>query len=289
LGNVGVDYMKKLKTIRESGVPPFVAETGLRDIDKLIGGFSEGEFILLAARPSMGKTALALQIARNNIAKGRAVGFITLEMSKEAIFLRQLSSTSRINSMRIKSGQITKVEYDYLASVWSDMNAEPFYIDDKAPLNETSLRGIARRMVSLFDVDFLIVDYLQLMDSSKGKESRQQEISCISRAFKNLSKELKIPIMALSQLSRAVEARNPPRPMMSDLRESGSLEQDADAIIFIYRPEYYNIDSFPDGSPTTGLAEIIVSKARNAETGSINTVFIKDTGRFENLAKDNIN
>ena len=289
LGNVGIDYMKKLKKIRESGLPPFVAETGLRDIDKLIGGFSEGEFILLAARPSMGKTALALQIARNNIAKGRAVGFISLEMSQEAIFLRQLSSTSKINSMRIRSGQITKVEFDYLASVWSDMNAEPFYIDDKAPLNETSLRGIARRMVSLFDVEFLIVDYLQLMDSSRGKESRQQEISVISRAFKNLSKELNIPIMALSQLSRAVESRNPPRPMMSDLRESGSLEQDADVVIFIYRPEYYNIDSFPDGSPTTGLAEIIVSKARNAETGSTNTVFIKDTGRFENLAKENIN
>jgi len=289
LGNVGVEYMKKLKAIRESGQQPFVAETGLRDIDKLIGGFSEGEFILLAARPSMGKTALALQIARNNIAKDRAVGFISLEMSQEGIFLRQLSSISKINSMRIRSGQITKVEFDYLAKVWSDINADPFYIDDKAPLNEASLRGIARRMVALYDVKFLIVDYLQLMDSSKDKENRQQEISSISRAFKNLSKELNIPIMALSQLSRAVEGRNPPRPMMSDLRESGSLEQDADVILFIYRPEYYNIDAFADGSPTTGLAEIIVGKARNAETGSTNTVFIKDTGRFENLARENIN
>ena len=289
LGNIGVEYMKKLKTIRESGFPPFIAETGLRDIDKLIGGFSEGDFVLMAGRPSMGKTALALQVARNNIDKDRAVGFITLEMSKESIFLRQLSSTSKINSMRIRSGQITQVEFDYLASVWSDINDSPFYIDDKVPLNETSLRGIARRMVSLYKVDFLIVDYLQLMDSSKKSENRQQEISSISRSFKNLAKELSIPIMALSQLSRAVEARNPPRPLMSDLRESGSLEQDADIILFIYRPEQYNIETFPDGSPTTGLAEVIVGKARNAETGSTRTVFIKDTGRFENLAKENIN
>ena len=289
LGNIGVEYMKKLRNIRENGVAPFVAETGLRDIDRLIGGFVKGDYVILAARPSMGKTALALQIARNNIGKGRSVGFISLEMSSEGIFLRQLSSVSKINSMRIQSGQITEIEFDNLSSVWKQINADPFYIDDKTPINETTLRGVARRMVSMHDVEFIIVDYLQLMDSSSGKENRQQEISTISRAFKNLAKELKIPIMALSQLSRAVEARNPPRPMMSDLRESGSLEQDADIILFIYRPEYYNIDAFPDGSPTTGIAEIIVGKARNAETGSTKTIFMKDIGRFANLAREDIN
>lgn len=190
--------------------------------------------------------------------------------------------------MRIRSGQITQVEFDYLSSVWRDINDSPLYIDDKSPINETSLRGIARRMVSLYGINLLVVDYLQLMDSSKDRENRQQEITSISRALKNLAKELKIPVMALSQLSRAVESRTPPRPMMSDLRESGSLEQDADVIIFIYRPEYYGIETFPDNSPTTGLAEIIVGKARNAETGFTRTVFIKDTGRFENLAKENI-
>jgi len=288
LGDVGVRYMKRLREIKETGIPPFVADTGLRDIDRLIGGFSDGDFILLAARPSMGKTALALQVARNNIAKSRPVGFITLEMSSDSLFLRYLSSVSKINSMRIMSGQVTQPEFDFLAKTQKDINEQPLYINDKSSLTDTSLRGIARRMVSLQGIKILFIDFLQLMDSSKSKENRQQEVSQISRSLKSLAKELKIPVVALSQLSRAVESRTPPRPMMSDLRESGSLEQDADIVLFIYRPEYYNIDTFPDGSSSTGLAEIIVGKARNAETGSTKTVFSKDIGTFNNLAREDI-
>ena len=288
LGDGGVRYMKRLREIKETGIPPFVADTGLRDIDRLIGGFSDGDFILLAARPSMGKTALALQVARNNIAKSRPVGFITLEMSSDSLFLRYLSSVSKINSMRIMSGQVTQPEFDFLAKTQKDINEQPLYINDKSSLTDTSLRGIARRMVSLQGIKILFIDFLQLMDSSKSKENRQQEVSQISRSLKSLAKELKIPVVALSQLSRAVESRTPPRPMMSDLRESGSLEQDADIVLFIYRPEYYNIDTFPDGSSSTGLAEIIVGKARNAETGSTKTVFSKDIGTFNNLAREDI-
>ena len=288
LGDIGVNYMKKLKDIKDNGMPPFIADTGLRDIDRCLGGFEAGDLIYLAARPSMGKTALALQFARNNIKKDRAVGIISLEMASEGIFLRQLSSVSKINGLRIRSGQVTQPEFDFLAKTWKEINKQPLFINDQTPLNEINLRGIARRMVGNHDIKLLIIDYLQLLDCSLRKENRQQEISSISKALKALAKELKIPVLALSQLSRAVESRTVPRPVMSDLRDSGTLEQDADIILFIYRPEYYGIETFADGSPSTGQAEIIVGKARNADTGSAKTIFQKDVGRFENLAKEEL-
>jgi replicative DNA helicase len=282
MGDVGVEVMKEIRSYKEDGVPSFMANTGLTDIDAMIGGFKAGQFIILAAAPSMGKTALLLQILRNNIASGVSVGMISLEMNKGSMFYRHLSAESDIDSLRIMAGNITSNEFDRCVAAWKRINEMSFCIDDNSGSNEVILRGAARRMVKLYNIKLLGVDYLQLMDCSDRVENRQQEISKISRSLKNLSKELAIPIIVLSQLSREVSSRNPPIPRLSDLRESGALEQDADDVIFIYRPEYYDLPSFRDGTPSTGFAEIIIGKARNGRTGSQKTVFMKDRGTFEN-------
>ena len=282
MGDVGVKVMKDIRSYKEDGVQPFMATTGLTDIDHMIGGFKAGEFIILAAAASMGKTALLLQILRNNIANNLSVGMISLEMNKGAMFYRHLSAESNIDSLRVMAGNITSNEFDRCVMAWKRINEMKFCIDDNSGLNEVTLRGTARRMVRLYDIKLLGVDYIQLMDCSDNRENRQQEISKISRSMKNLAKELGIPIVVLSQLSREVSSRNPPVPRLSDLRESGALEQDADDVLFIYRPEYYDLPTFRDGTPSTGFAEIIIGKARNGQTGSQKTVFMKDRGTFEN-------
>lgn len=284
MGDVGVQVMKDVKSYKEEGVIPYMANTGLIDIDNLLGGFRAGEYTILAATPSQGKTALALQMLRNNIADGRAVGMVSLEMTSEAVFLRHVSAESNIDSLRIRSGNITSNEFDTCTAAWKRINEMQFYIDDNSAVNEVTLRGIARRMVKMYDIKILAIDYIQEMECSQRNESRQQEISKISRSLKNLSKELKIPLLVLSQLSRKVVDRNPPVPRLSDLRESGALEQDADNVIFIYRPESYGLPTLMDGTtPSTGRADIIVGKARNGKVGSTKVVFLASRGTFENL------
>lgn len=438
LGDVGVPVMKKVRLTKETGVIPYIGFTGLPDIDHLIGGFSAGDFIIVAGRPSSGKTAMGVQVARHNANNGKPIGFISLEMQSEQIYLRQLSFDCGIDSRRIISGEFTNLDFDRMAKSWKRINALPIYIDDQSPLSEMQIRSIGRRMVSSYGVEILVVDYLQLIDSSRGAENRQQEITKISRSLKSLAKELNIVVIALSQLSRKVEDRSPPRPILSDLRESGcvagdtlitnyetgarekisdlvgcdgfftsslnqgalkiekdyvssvfcsgrkrlflletalgkevkasanhpffklpgwnrlddlqigdmvalprimpscslgsmssaelansdiywdrivsikdigvhdvydmtvdknhnfiandiivhnSIEQDADVVMFIYRPEYYGIAAYEDGTPTTKIAEIIVAKARNADTGSARTIFEKERGEFLALAR----
>jgi len=283
MGDVVIEVMKRVRAYKEDGVVPYMANTGLIDIDEMLGGFKAGEYSLLAATPSQGKTALALQILRNNIADGRAVGMISLEMTSEAMGLRHISAESKIDSLRINAGNITSNEFDRCVAAWKRINEMEFHIDDTSALNEVTLRGIARRMVKMYDIKLLVVDFIQEMECSQRKESRQQEMTKISRSLKNLAKEIKIPLLVLSQLSRAVVDRNPPIPRLSDLRESGALEQDADNVLFIYRPEQYNLPTLMDGTtPSTNGANIIVGKARNGRTGSTVVRFLKDRGTFEN-------
>lgn len=282
MGDVIVDLMKKVRSYKEDGAVPYMANTGLIDIDEMLGGFKAGEYSLLAATPSQGKTALALQILRNNIADGRAVGMISLEMTSEAMALRHISAETKIDSLRINSGSITSNEFDSCVAAWKRIDEMDFHIDDTSALNEVTLRGIARRMVKMYDIKLLAVDFIQEMECSQRKESRQQEMTKISRSLKNLAKELKIPLLVLSQLSREVVSRNPPIPRLSDLRESGALEQDADNVLFIYRPEGYNLPTLMDGTtPSTNGANIIIGKARNGRTGNTIVRFLKDRGTFE--------
>ena len=285
MGDVGVGVMKQLKKIRETGAPPFMAYTGISDVDRKIGGFSAGDYIILAGATSMGKTALSLQMVRNNVSANLPVGFISLEMKKERIFLRHLSAEANIDSLRMREGKVNSVEFAAMSESWKKINSLPLIIDDSAPMTELQVRSSARRMVSLYGINLLVIDYIQKLDSYRRSENRQQEITKISGALKNLAMELSIPVVSLSQLSRKVSERNPPRPVLSDLRESGSLEADADIVLLLYRPEYYGIGSFEDGSATTGVAEIIVAKARDGETGTARSIFVKQVGKFQNLAR----
>lgn len=286
MGDVGIDVMKEVKSYKEDGVIPYVSNTGLVDLDAMIGGFKAGEYTMLAATPSQGKTALALQMLRNNLADGRAVGMISLEMTSESVFLRHVSAEAKIDSLRIRTGNITANEFDKCAAAWKRINDMPFYIDDSFDINEVNIRGIARRMVKMYGIKLLAIDFIQEMSCSERKESRQQEITKISRSFKNMAKELDLPILVLSQLSREAVKRNPPVPRLSDLRESGSLEQDADNVIFIYRPEQYGLPFLMDGvTPSTNSANLIIGKARNGQTGYTTVRFLMDRGTFENAYK----
>jgi replicative DNA helicase len=258
-----------------SGVPSHFAE-----LDKLTAGFQRSDLIILAARPSMGKTALALNIARNAaLDSGVAVGFFSLEMSKEQLAMRLLCSEARVDSQKIRTGFLSTQEGAKMIQAASAFMEAPILIDDTAAISALELRAKARRMMAERGLGMVIVDYLQLMRGREGTERREQEISEISRALKALAKELYIPVIALSQLNRKVEERHDKRPQLSDLRESGAIEQDADLIAFIYRDEMYTKDSADQG-----VAEVIIGKQRNGPTGTAKLAYIKSYTRFENLA-----
>jgi replicative DNA helicase len=259
--------------------------TGFKELDQLIGTLSPGSLNIIAARPAMGKTAFALTIAQNAALKeGVGVGIYSLEMPAAQLTLRMMCSEARIDMNRVRLGQLTDRDFSRLVDVASRLSEAPIYIDDTPDLTLMELRARARRLVSQNQVGLIIIDYLQLMSgpgSGKSGENRQQEIAAISRGLKALARELGIPIIALSQLSRAVEARPNKRPMLSDLRESGSIEQDADLVMFIYRDEYYN-----PHSEKAGIAEIIVGKQRNGPTGTVELQFHASHVRFNDLARD---
>ncbi|MBT3456173.1 replicative DNA helicase [bacterium] len=245
-------------------------------LDDMTSGFQPGDFIVLAARPSMGKTALALNIAAQAAKDGFVVGFFSLEMSAEQLTLRLLSTESGIAHRNIRNATISSEEWIELTNVAAQLAETKIFIDDSAFLNIFDLRTKARKLKLQNKLDILVVDYLQLLHSTKRHENRHQEVSEISRSLKALAKELKIPVIALSQLSRAVDSRMDKRPMLSDLRESGAIEQDADLIMFLYREVVYNQDTEnPD------LAELIVGKQRNGPTGTINLTFIRELTRFD--------
>ncbi len=253
--------------------------TGFREIDQMTSGLQRTDLIIIAARPSMGKTALCLTLAQNAAIQEKAVvAVFSLEMSKEQLVMRMLSSEARVDAHRFRTGYLTREEWQRLAESIGTLSEAKIFIDDTPGISVMEMRAKTRRLAAeQKQLDLVVVDYLQLMSGSRRSESRQQEVSQISRELKGLAKELNVPVVALSQLSRAPEARNPPRPMMSDLRESGSIEQDADVVAFIYRDDYYK-----PTEENAGIAEILISKQRNGPTGTVKLAFLKEFTRFEN-------
>ncbi len=262
--------------------------THYTQLDKLTSGLQPSDLIIIAARPSMGKTALAMNIAENAaVLDGKVVGVFSLEMSREALLMRMLASHAQVDSKDLRQGFLTKDDMRKLTRATEQLSHSKLFIDDSPGISVSEMRAKARRLRQTEGLDLLIVDYLQLMSAvpigGKRFENRTQEVSAISRGLKALAKELKVPVVALSQLSRAPESRGGDhRPQLSDLRESGSIEQDADVVAFIFREEVYKKDD-PD---LDGIAELIVAKQRNGPTDMIKMAFIKRYTRFENLAKE---
>lgn len=288
IGDVLKDTLSYLEDIRGKSSGITGVPTGT-DVDKLTAGWQDGDLIIIAARPSMGKTAYVLTTARNaalhqNEKLRTKVAIFSLEMSNQSLVQRLLTMEGRINAQSARSGQLEDEDFKRLIDAAGRLFTANIFVDDTPGLSIMELRTKARRLKSEHDIGLIIVDYLQLMTASGDHGTREQEIASISRGLKALAKELDVPVVALSQLSRAVEQRGgDKRPQLSDLRESGSIEQDADVVSFIYRPEYYGIKTTPEGQSTTGLAEIIIGKQRNGPTGSIPLYFVEDYARFENL------
>ncbi|MDY6820047.1 MAG: replicative DNA helicase [Deferribacterota bacterium] len=283
LGNLIEDALHSLETVYQNQGSTSGLPTSYIDLDKLIEGFQPGDFAIVAGRPSMGKTAFAINIAVNIASKlKKSVAIFSLEMSARQLVQRIISSEARINSTKLKNGSLSLEEWQNLAAVGSNLSELKLFIDDTPAVSVMEIRGKCRRLKREYGLDLIIIDYLQLMGGSRA-DNREQQISEISRSIKSLAKELDVPIIALSQLNRSVEARTDKRPYPSDLRESGAIEQDADLILFLYRDEVYNKDT-----KLQGIAEIIVSKHRNGPTGTAYLAFIKECTRFENAALEGI-
>jgi replicative DNA helicase len=262
-------------------------ESGFIDLDAKTAGFQKSDLIILAGRPSMGKTSLALNFAEHMAVEGKVpVAIFSLEMSKEQIVQRFLCSMARVDSHRLRTGYLRDAEWPFLTRAAGQLAEAPIYIDDTPAMSVLEMRAKARRLAAeVGDLGLVVVDYLQLMRGGEEAENRQQEISRISQSLKALAKELALPVLALSQLSRAVEQRGGDRrPVLSDLRESGAIEQDADVVMFVYRPEVY--PQHADDEELRGIAELIIGKQRNGPTGTVKMAFISDFARFENLAQN---
>jgi replicative DNA helicase len=256
--------------------------TGFVDLDEMTRGLQGGDLIIVAARPSMGKTSLVLNISQYVAAQaGHSVGFFSLEMSKESLFIRLLTSEAQIDSHRLMSGAIGQKDYGRISHALETLSAMKLYIDDTASIGVLEMRAKARRLQAEHGLSLLVVDYIQLMSGRGRFENRTLELASISRSLKGLAKELNVPIVVLSQLSRAPEARADHRPQLSDLRESGALEQDADVVGLIYRDDVYNKDPT---NPDAGIAELIIAKQRNGPTGTVRLAFLREQTRFANLA-----
>jgi replicative DNA helicase len=260
-----------------TGVP-----TGFVDLDEMTRGFQPGDLVIIAARPSMGKTSLVLNIAQHvAVQPDFTVGFFSLEMSKESLFVRLLTSEAQIDSHRLMSGHIAERDYGRISHALETLSAMKLFIDDTANISVMEMRAKARRLLAEHRLHMIIVDYIQLMSGRGRFENRTLELASISRSLKGLAKELGVPIVVLSQLSRAPESRSDHRPQLSDLRESGALEQDADVVILIYRDDAYNRDP---NNPDAGTAELILAKQRNGPTGVVRLAFLREQTRFANLA-----
>jgi replicative DNA helicase len=259
--------------------------SGFLDLDRLTAGFQRGDLVIIAARPSMGKTSFVLNCVQHAAIEHQVgVGVFSLEMSKEALVQRLLCSEGLVDAQRLRRGALRDDDYPKLARAAGLLGTAPIWIDDSAALTPLAMRSKARRLKAEHDIGMVVVDYLQLMQGPSDIENRQQEISYISRSLKALAKELEVPVVALSQLSRAPEQRSGEgrRPQLSDLRESGAIEQDADLVCFIYRQEFYDGPVDKDGNNIEGLAELIVGKQRNGPTGNVNLYFKKEYTRFDN-------
>ena len=260
-----------------TGVP-----SGFQDIDKKTRGLQPGDLVIVAARPSMGKTSLVLNICQHVATHGGVAGFFSLEMSKESLFMRMLASEAQIDMYRLLSGQIGQKEYGQITHALETLSEGQLFIDDTAGIGVMEMRAKARRLKAEHGLSLLAIDYVQLMTGRGRFENRNLELASISRSLKGLAKELSVPIIVLSQLSRAPEGRADKRPMLSDLRESGALEQDADVVCMIFREEMYKTDDTPADSD--GVAEIIIAKQRNGPTGTVKLTFLREQTRFANYS-----
>jgi replicative DNA helicase len=275
------ESFERITALYEAGADVTGVASGYRDLDRLTSGFQPGNLIILAARPSMGKSALALCMATNIAVRNNTpVAMFTLEMSKSEVTQRMMCSEAKVESQKLRSGKLAPDDWPRLTAACDKLAKAPIYVDDTGSITMMEIRSKARRLKSREpNLGLIVIDYLQLMTSGANVESRVQEVSQISRSLKVLARDLEVPIIALSQLSRAVEQRHDKRPILSDLRESGSIEQDADLVGFIYRDEYYN-----DESDQQGLAEIILAKHRNGPTDTVKLSFLKRYAKFADLA-----
>jgi replicative DNA helicase len=281
LAQSSLETIEKLHARKEliTGVP-----TGFTDLDEMTSGLQPSDLIIVAARPSMGKTSLVLNIAQHVGTKtDRTVGLFSLEMSKEQLFLRLLTAEARIDAHRLRGGFLGERDWGRLSRAIGTLSETKIFIDDTPSIGVLEMRAKCRRLAAEHGLHLVIVDYIQLMQGRGRFENRTLELGAISRSLKGLAKELNVPIVVLSQLSRAPEARSDHRPQLSDLRESGALEQDADVVIFIYRQDQYADKDGPAGD-VEGVAELIVGKQRNGPTGVVKLAFIREFTRFENLA-----
>jgi replicative DNA helicase len=284
LAQTSLDTIEQLQSKKEliTGVP-----TGFVDLDEMTSGLQKGDLIIVAARPSMGKTSLVMNIAQHVGTKtDMTVGVFSLEMSKEQLFLRMLTSEARIDAHRLRGGFLGERDWGKLSQAIGTLSEAKIFIDDTASIGVLEMRAKCRRLASQYGLHLIIIDYVQLMQGRGKFENRTLELASISRSLKGLAKELGVPIVLLSQLSRAPESRSDHRPQLSDLRESGALEQDADVVAFIYREEQY-VDKNNPPPEALGTAEIIIGKQRNGPTGVVKLAFLKEYTRFENLAPGN--
>jgi replicative DNA helicase len=284
-----VELIDRVTELHENGAEEVTGvRTGFYDLDRYTAGLQKGDLIVLAARPSMGKTALALNIAEHvAVREELPVLVFSMEMGASQLALRMVGSLGRIDQQHLRTGALRDDEWTRLTEAVDQLGKVSLYIDETAALNPAELRARARRMARQFGgtLGLIVVDYLQLMSGSAGsEENRATELGEISRGLKALAKELQCPVIALSQLNRSVETRNDKRPLMSDLRESGAIEQDADVIMFIYRDDYYNKMDGPTPSKDPGVAEVIIGKQRNGPVGTVKLTFLKHLTRFDNLA-----
>lgn len=271
----------QIEALAEAGGTITGLSTGFDQIDEKTSGLQRSDLILVAARPSMGKTSLAINICQNAALKGKHVAIFSLEMAKEQLVQRMLSTEALIKVGDVRDGNLTDDDWIALSKASASLSKANVYIDDTPGINLMEMRAKARRLKMEHGIDLIMIDYLQLMSSTEGNESRQQEISAISRGLKGLAREMDCPVMALSQLSRAPEQRADHRPILSDLRDSGAIEQDADIVMFLYRDEYYNQET-----EDKGIGELIIAKQRNGETGTIKLAWLGEYTKFATISHE---
>ena len=283
VADIAMNALEKINEASKTRNPVTGLATGFVDLDRMLTGLHGSDYVLIAARPSMGKTALALNIIQNVVFRdGKSAAIFSLEMSKEVLMNRLFAQESRVDAQNIRTGNLSDEDWDKLLESADTIGRSNLIIDDTPGISVSELRSKCRKFKLEHGLDLVVIDYLQLMSGSgRGSENRQQEISDISRGIKALARELDAPIIALSQLSRAPEARNDKRPMMSDLRESGAIEQDADVVMFLYRDEYYNKDT-----DAKGITELIVGKQRNGPIGTVKLVWLPQYVKFGNYKQD---
>jgi replicative DNA helicase len=279
--------MERIEALQRGGKTVTGVASGFTDLDEMTSGFQPADLVIVAARPSMGKTSLVLNIAQHVGTKtDLTVGLFSLEMSKEQLFLRMLTGEARIDAHRLRGGFLGERDWGRLSQAIGTLSEAKIFIDDTPSIGVLEMRAKCRRLASEHGLHLVVVDYIQLMQGRGRFENRTLELASISRSLKGLAKELSVPIVVLSQLSRAPESRSDHRPQLSDLRESGALEQDADVVVFIYREDMYMDKSAPP-TDAQGVAELIIAKQRNGPTGVVKLAFIREFTRFENLAVGN--